>query len=64
MELTHLAILASLPSAAVVVGCSLRWRTQQAMRAEEARLALLPEPVALSPDVEDVAVVEQPVKDG
>ena len=34
------------------------------MRAEEARLALLPEPVALSPYVEHVAVVQQPVQDG
>ena len=34
------------------------------MRAEEPRLALLSEPVALPSDVEDVAVVEQPVQDG
>ena len=34
--------------AAVVVGCSLRWRTQRAMRAEQTRLTLLHEP-ELSP---------------
>ena len=34
------------------------------MQAEQTRLTLLPEPVALSPDVEDVGEVEQPVKDG
>ena len=51
-------------SPAVVVVCPLRRRTQQVMRAEEACLAFLPEPVALSPNVEDVAVVQQPVQDG
>jgi hypothetical protein len=32
--------------------------------AEQARPALLPEPVAVAADVRDVAVVQQPVKDG
>ena len=34
------------------------------MRAEQTRLTLLSEPVALAADVEDVAVVQQPVQDG
>ena len=34
------------------------------MRVEEPRLALLSEPVALPSDVENVAVVEEPVQDG
>ena len=37
---------------------------EQAMRAEQTRLTLLSELVALAADVEDVAVVQQPVQDG
>ena len=35
-----------------------------AQRREQSGLAFLSEPVALSPDVEHMAVVQQPVQDG
>ena len=34
------------------------------MRAEDSGPPFLPEPVAFAPDIQDVAVVEQPVQDG
>ena len=44
--------------------CRCQLRAQQAMGVEEAGVAFLPDPVALATDVEDVAVVQQPVDDG
>ena len=48
----------------VVVVAVLRCGAQQLMRAEEACLPFLTEPVALAPDVQHVAVVQQPVQHG
>ena len=50
-------------SVGVVVVAVLRGHAQQMMGAEESGVPFLPEPVALAPDVEHMAVVQQPVQD-
>ena len=51
-------------SVRVVIAGLLGRRAQLLQRREQSRLALLPEPVALAPNVEHMAVVEQPAQDG
>ena len=48
----------------MVVVAFRRVDAQQLVRAEESGVAFLPEPVALAPDVQDMAVMQQPVQDG
>ena len=63
LQLTHLVVAQRFCQSPIVVA-GLRWPCSQVLlRWTQTGLAFLAKPVALAPDVEDVAVMEQPVQD-